>query len=338
MKRSIALLTVLSFLTFSIHAQEIHSPAEIFKILEKSEVSYEMGILEETIPAPDRSSNVITNDYYQKKSEDGIEIKRYNIGKGTAKILADAEKSFIEGKYENALKSYEEAYNSDKTYYKLITYMGQMHGTLKRWDKAEEMYKLAIEKNYIDYMAHWFLADLYLDSKRKKEALREITIAQVLNRNNPRLKSSFDIIYKANKLKTPNWVFNPQYKMDSIAPKKVKLEVNEDWMAYALPKALWKYEPGYSESMGQPDGSYTILEERESLIGLIVLLDKKKKKKKMAPAMKVLEKSLDEKFITEYILYEIMLPQYPMLASQLPKELLERTADYVLKMRGEKKK
>lgn len=331
-KNSLLLLLLLS-LQALVFAQEIHTPAEILKILEESELTYMIEQLKEQIEPVDRSDDVNLNNFYRKEGKGEITSHKYVLKEEAEAYASKAEEYFRKGKVKQAREMYLKVLEEDPEYYKVITYIGQTHGIEKDFDKAIKWYKKAIKSNYIDYMAHWFLADAYKEKGRLNDAVKEITIALVLNRNNPRIQKSFNMIYESKKLKTPEWAFTPQMKLDSVGPNKVTLAYGGDWLGYALAKAVWKFEPGYRASMGVKKNTFSTTEEREALAGLVVTFDKKKLKKN--PEFKALKNAIDNKMINEYIFYEILLPQFPFVAYQLPAEFIEEIAQYVLKVRGE---
>lgn len=330
MKKSITFLFIaIASISFG---QKLHSPAEIFVIIEKSEITYELGILENEIPIPDRSGNLNFNEFYRVINEDEIATSPYEISDETKGYLKEAEKFYASNDYVLARGMYMKALESDPTYFKMMTYIGQMYEAQDDTEKAIEWYLKAIENNYIDYMAHWFLADNYLIIGELDKAVEEITIAMIFNRNNPRLLGSFNNIYKQKKFKSSDWVFNPQIELDSIADQEYKVGFGEDWLGYALVKALWQFEPGYSESMGVPKGSYSTVQDKEAIVSLLSTLSKKKKKK--VPEFKGLNLALENGMINEFILFEIVLPNSPFVSYQLPEETILRIRDYVIQVRG----
>lgn len=314
----------------NVFGQEIHAPDEIFKIMEKSAITYELRELEDEILPPDRTGNLNYNHFYRVIDEGQILTFRYEADSVVQELLRRAEAFFKEREFQAAREMYLEVLEADSTYYEVMTYIGQTHGIDGDFDKAIEWYKETIRKNYIDYMAHWFLADAYKSQGELDKAVDEITIAMILNRNNPRIKKSFNEIYRLKKLNTDDW--NPQMRIDSIGANKVSIAFDADWLGYALVKALWRYEPGYKESMGVSDGSFSTIEEKESFVSLMTGLDKKTIKKN--PEFKALKSSLDKEMIDEYIFYEIVLPEHPFVAYQLPEEFIDQIKDYVISIRG----
>ena len=63
----------------------------------------------------------------------------------------------------------------------------------------------------------------------------------------------------------------------------------------------------------------------------------KKSTIKKNPEFKALKLALDKQMIDEYIFYEVLLPQYPFVAYQLPEEFVNGIKDYVLQVRGKMK-
>ncbi|MFZ2898687.1 MAG: tetratricopeptide repeat protein [Saprospiraceae bacterium] len=328
------LLTLLCYLSGA--AQKIHSPQEIVSILENSSIAYELNMLEEEIPAPDRSGNVILHDFYREMRNGELFTISYKISSKGVPLLEAAEKAFGQGDFVQARSFYEQVLQTDPDFHKVRTYIGQTYGIEGDFKKAIKWYQGAIEKNYIDYMAHWFLADAYLKNRKIDNAVDHITIAYILNRNNPRIRTSLDNIYKEKGLSQDDWHFNPQMKIDSTSEQSVAIQFHPDWLGYALVKALWRYEPGYAASQGQvKDEFFSMFQEREALAALITSIDEEKIK--YYPELDALMTALKMDMTEEYIIFEILLPQYPDVANQLPEEVISRVLTYVLKVRGKAK-
>ncbi|WP_010662285.1 tetratricopeptide repeat protein [Marinilabilia salmonicolor] len=327
------ILLLAGFLSLS--AQEIHSPAEIFEIMEKSPITYELNELEDEILPPDRTDNLNFNSYYRVIEDGQIFTYRYQVDSIAQEYLKSAEKFFEDRMFSAAKEMYIEALRSDSTSYWVMTYIGQMCGIEGDFDQAIDWYKKAISLNFIDYMAHWFLADAYKEQGKMDEAVDEITIAMILNRNNPRIKESFNDIYRRKKLELSDWTFTPQMQLDSIGKNKVGVSFDADWLGYALVKALWRYEPGYQESMGVEAGSFSTIEEKEAFVSLMTGFDRKTVKKH--PEFRALKASLDKDMIDEFIFYEIVLPEHPFVAYQLSEEFINQIKDYVIAVRGDQK-
>jgi tetratricopeptide (TPR) repeat protein len=313
-------------------SQTLHSPAEILKIMEDSKLSYEINALSKPLECIDRSNNIVDQAYYRVKNDSSITTFTYNLKPEAKPFLDKAEKHFAQRNLDSARIYYEKVLEIDPAYYKVMTYIGQMYGSTGNLDKALEWYQKTIALNYIDYLAHWLMADIYRMQGKINEAVNEITIANVLNRNNPRLKKLQYELYDQAKLKTDDWCFNPQMEISSEG-SKVKVAFDEVWIGYALPKAIWKYEPGYKESMGVKKDQYSTLEDKECLLNLLIALKNSKTNTKKYPDITNLKKAVDKGFINEYIIYEIVLPEKPFAASQLSEETINKIKDYILSVR-----
>ncbi len=335
MKKIFLLFGFINLLFLYSIGQDLHMPDEILKIMEKSIVTYEIKILEQDILPIDRSEKLNYNFFYRVEKGNKISTFEFVIDSNATGFLHKAETFFAEKKYVSAREMYLKALEVDPKYYTAMTYVGQTYGIEKNYKKAIEWYKKTIQLNFIDYMAHWFLADIYKSQGEIDKAVDEITIAMVLNRNNPRIKKAMEDIYKLKKLKTEDWVFNPQMKIDSTGINKVKIEYKGDWLGYALVKAVWEFEPGYKKSMGVEKGTISTIEEKECFVSLMGSFDKKKIKKN--PEFNALQLALDNEMIDEYIFFEIVLPEYPFAAYQLTEEFVNDIKNYVIQVRGLKK-
>lgn len=335
MKNFFLLIFLAALYAFPVFAQKIHSPQEIVDILEKSPVDYELHMLEEEMPAPDRSENVVLHNYYRVERDGELLTFSYEISPEGASYLEAAEKFFGEKNYAEARALYEKVLESDPGFHKARTYIGQTWGIEGDFKKAIKWYEGAIELNYIDYMAHWFLADALLKAKKIDKAVDEITIAYILNRNNPRIRASLDKIYGEKGLSREDWHFNPQVDMEPTSDTSVAIYFHPDWLGYALVKALWRFEPGYRQSMGfDKDEFFSLLEEREALAAQMSATDEEKIKS--YPELEALRDAATLDLVEEFILFEILLPQYPQVANQFPEEMIGSIADYVLRVRGKR--
>jgi len=334
--KKILILVLVSFGLTPVFSQNFHTLDTIYEIIEKSELVYEMHQLEEAINPKDRSDNLNFNNYFRTESEEGLKLNEYTISVEGQEYYEKAEDHFRNGEIEEARNMYLKVLESNPEYYRVITYVGQTYGIQKDWEKAKEWYQKVIDNNYIDYMAHWFLADVFKELGDKDAAVKEITIAQVLNRNNPRVAASLKNIYKMRKLEYDDWVFTPQMKVVHSKKNTIELYYDEAWIGYCLVKAVWEFEPGYREYMGAGEERYTIIEEKEAVINLYIGASLEKKNYKKQP-FKALKKAIDSDMLDEFIIYEVMLLDYPSIAYNLPNELINIIADYVIRVRGGKK-
>lgn len=332
MKFRLLLLAVLLIVGTALSAQKLHNLREIMDIMTASDVTYSIATVDFSDSVYDYTKNLLGNNVYRTKGSNGMEIKEYELEGQAAELFDEAENFFQKQNYSSARSRYQKVLELNPTCYKVISYIGDTYFHEGDLQKAREWYKKAIDKNYIDYLAHWFYADACLGLGDKQTALREITIAKVLNRNNPRLTKKLQQIYKLNKLDYKDWYFTPKYALEKSYDAKrdtdvVKVSYGDFWLGYALVQAVWHYEPGYAESM---DNSF-LLQSKEAVAAVALSTDKKAQKKDIA--LRALDKALSEGSFEAYVLYEDILPQNPRVCWYLDEEAVEKLADYVLKVR-----
>ena len=335
MKKVTSLLAFLSFLSIGF-TQQIHSPAEIFKLLSDSKLSYDIKSLNKSIDCKDYSDKLNYNNCYRVSTDSGLITYKFSINEAAKPFFDKAENFFNSKQPDSALYYYKLTLKWDSSQYNVMTYIGQIYDLLKDQKNAIIWYKKAISKNYIDYMAHWFLADDYLEINDRKNAVDEIVIAQILNRNNPRIKRSMISIFNKVKRNTEDWSFCPQMELTKSSDHKISVAITDKWVGYAMAKALWTYEPGYKESMGVTPGQYSTLEDKECLISLLASIENAKVNIKDDAQLLILKDAAEKKHLEDYILYEIVLPQTPFVAFQLPEQTILSIKDYILTVRNKK--
>ena len=328
------LLSVIFLLATTGFAQKIHSPAEILRMMSDSKLSYELKELGKEIPCPDLSQKLNYHDSYRVTTDSTTTTYGFKFSKESKPLYDKAEKFFSAHQSDSALVYYLKTIQTDSTLSNVMTYVGQIYEGKEERTKAIEWYRKAIQRNYIDYMAHWFLADNLLTIDSTKAAVEEIVIAQILNRNNPRIKKSLATIFEHAFLNTTDWCFNPQVELVKTAEGKISLAMTDKWVGYAMAKALWMYEPGYRESMGVAEGRYSTIEDKECLISLLSGLENAKTDISKERQLVILRAAADNNYLQEYILYEIVLPKTPFVAYQLSEKTILGIKDYILKFRN----
>ncbi|MEA4982704.1 MAG: hypothetical protein VB066_08295 [Paludibacter sp.] len=330
------LLLILTCITHAVAQQKLHTPAEILKMMSDSKLMYEVKMLDKPVTCPDYSNKLNSQDSYRVYTDSGFYTSRYEINDKARPLLDQAEAYFKSNNRYSALMYYRMALEADSTQYYILTYIGQMYDGQRDYTNSIEWYKKAISKNYIDYMAHWFLADAYFAIGEVDSAVDEIVIARILNRNNPRLADSMNRIFKKAKRNTNDWCFNPQIAINKGEGNRVIVEMSADWTAYAMAKALWNFEPGYKESMGVAPDNYSTIEEKECLFALLVGMENAKTSVKNNPQLMILKKATDNNHLEDYMLYEVFLPRSPQVAYQLSEQAIQSIKNYVLNVRNTK--
>lgn len=317
----ICALVALSF------AKDENPLQEAMEIIKESKTLYSLKYLDKPIPVPDRS-RLINYPVYREKKGDSYDVKAIKATGEAKKLLDKAENYFGSHQYAKARDAYTLALQEDPKLYSAITYIGQTYGIEKNWDKAELWYKKAIEANYVDFLAHWLLADVYKIKGQKEKALDEISIAKVLNRNNPRLEALRKEIYGLNGLNIKNWTINPQVRMsrDSVTGN-VNIVADSIWSYYAFVQAAWFYEPVYkakAKKYSMPQAMY-----RECLMGFLPFIGDKALVDSV-DVLKRLVKVIEADKLDEFVFYDMLLLDYPTASFQLDKKQIEGLKDYLI--------
>ena len=322
---------------YSVSAQNIHSMREIIQTMDDSKITYS---LQTGNPSPtDYSELVLTNDFYQTEIDGSTHaVTRYEPNDSAMFYMEQAESFFEKNDFNQARNYYMKTLKVFPSYYKVWVYIGDTYYHQNSYSDALSWYQKAIDSNYLDYLAHWACANAYVHLGQPDKALKEITIAKVLNRNNPRLTTQLIRIYGLNKKNYTDWYFTPIYDLsedyDTESDEEtVRIVYKDYWMTYAMAKAVWKYEPGYAEAMG----NNLVLGEKEAVFAYWVIASSNKAAKKTLPA-KVLKLALDNSCYDAYVIYEALLPENPSIALYLGEEGIGMIADYILDVRSKVKK
>ena len=302
-------------------ASKLHDPRELFDLMEKSSIVYELD-LDEGLPAPARGpGRVLSDDLVLKKEAGGTSLATYEPPAEAAGILEAAGKALDKQDYDQALALYERLRTIAPDYHRALTLIGEVQHARGDHEKAIASFERAIEANFADYAARWRMADSEWKLGRKSEAMRSITAAHLLNVNHEPLRKA--LLEYRSRIGRPwkDWEYAPRYRL-SRDGKKVKVKFAEDWMGYAIAKAIWKYEPGYAESMEGPDykdRAISMLEEKEALLGALAT------NKKLANVSLIIE----DGYVDEFIVYEVLARKVPGALVLLPPEYFDRLVRYV---------
>lgn len=336
MKKSVIFFFFLvTTIGLSAQSPNIHTPSQIIQIIEDSPVTY--SLKSGHFSPADFSQKVLRTTFYRIQNDSAYEVKQFEP-EGKAKELFDnAEKLFSDRDFSGARKAYQEALSVDPKLYIAITYIGETYLYEKDYTSAVLWFEQAIEANYIDYLAHWGLAHACLYTGELKRALKEITITKILDRNNQNVNKMLNDIYKWNKVNYVDWYLAPLFSISTEYDEEkekniVKIQYDENWLAYALVYAVWKYEPDYAESMGNSQ----FLREKEAIFCTYVSYSKKQLKN--SPAIRMFEIAANGGALDPYIIYDGFLPYDPTIALYLEKKDIESIVDYVINIRSKIKK
>ncbi len=324
-------------------AQRYHTPAEVLRIMTDSKMSYVMDAKESVEIETVKASVELPHGLFLKHSVDGAsELCSYDAEYAQIPdyqtVLAAAERAFQNDSMTFARDQYLRVLKIAPLHSQVMTFIGQTYENEQDYSSAKDWYQKAIETNFYDYAAHWFLADNLSVTGRHDEALKEILLARVLNRTNPRLSEAVDRILKESKLSFVDWTFKPRYELKDLDGHRISIKYDTqhpEWMPYAFCKALWAFEPGYRDSMISTSHEHPFLiEEKECVANILIGLQNSGKKVK-DPSLQAARRALDEKVFAAYLLFDVILQSHPDFVFLLTQSNLESVTSYVLEYRTE---
>ncbi|HEU4402424.1 MAG TPA: tetratricopeptide repeat protein [Candidatus Polarisedimenticolia bacterium] len=300
---------------------ELHSFDELMKVMEKSSLTYLLDI-DDNLPAPAIDKpRVLSANQLLTESDGHLTLTEASISKEANEVLKTAEEAFENEKFDTALELYKKVQEIAPDYSHLLTLVGDVYYRQGEYGKARDCFRQAIDRNFADYDAHWFLADAAWKVDDKSEAMQELTIAHILNVNHETLKKG--LLTRRDSIRRPwkAWDYAPRYTL-SRDGKQVKVTAQEDWLGYAVAKAIWIYEPGYAEKIAgeeRRENVISFLEEKEALLGALGTNKK----------LKQVERIIDDGYVDELIYYEIVARQAPEALVLLPRDTFMRLVHYV---------
>ncbi len=304
----------------------LHTPQEIVKLLDQSVLSYELGVM------PDSEAAALERSVDRPVLTPGLAIIT-DSGRSAAlpqtvpdslhNILTTAEDRYKSGAYAEALTLYRTLLEQAPSYYQAYVLIGDAFFAQKQFDSAASYFQIAIEKNFVDYQAHWFLADAQWERGDTAAAVKEMTIAHLLNVNHSEMRKKL----KSYRLAVGRpWIertFRPVYRL-SKEGNKVSISVPSKWLGYALTKALWRYEPGYSEKMVGGVVDTLLVYTKEEFEAITCTISNNDSLKYIVD---VAQSGLMEAFLD----YEIVAPSHPLVMLGLSKHNFDRVVEYVNK-------
>nr|MBN2276973.1 hypothetical protein [candidate division Zixibacteria bacterium] len=299
-----------------------HAPDEIIRIPENSKLAYQIEAPEDTTVTKTAQKHEVFKDiYYIDQSGGNRRILMYMLSDSASNMLHWSEVMFSDKDYAGALTEYRNIAAIEPDFHHIMTLIGDAYFMMEQCDSSIYYFRTAINRNFIDFDAHWFLADALIKTGQPEEAVKEITIAHILN-------VYHEDIYKIMKQFRDNvgrpwkeWSFDPVYQLNEEGGT-VHVRVREPWIGYAMVKAIWKYEPGYAEQMGienHSDSAVYATEESEAILSYFA----------QNPGDDNLKRIISDGFLEEFIKYEIALRKLPRTGMLFSEAEFRRMIEYL---------
>jgi tetratricopeptide (TPR) repeat protein len=310
----------------------LHTPQQIIQLIERSCIKYVID--------PFVDSNLVKNQKNRKRpnrppewyvflDSNGPVIPSYELSDNTRNLMDSGLLYNNKKEYELALKFFKQINVTNIFQCQVTILIGNSFHYMRQFDSAISFYRKTIELNFIDYEAHRYYGDDLWEIGQKDSALKELTIAHILNINDEGIFEQMKYLREQLGRPWKEWSYEPKYEIsvDSTNLNSVKVKAVSPWLGYALAKALWRYEIGYSLKMiGREKDQliYCPLEEKEALICTLPIMEKDS-----LPEAEIISQIIDSGFVDEFLLYEVAGPYYPEVIAKLDKKALWRIAEYV---------
>ncbi len=234
----------------------------------------------------------------------------------------EAEKAWSEKRFDDAIAAYKKAATMDPEFSTIYCNLGDAYYGKGDMAGAKIYFEKAISVNFIDYQAHWFLADTLAALGDLKGAVREMTLAHVLNPCHAEIRRSLHGDRERSGRPFNDWTFIPQCRVTKNNGK-ILIEAKPDWVSYGLVRSIYLSQTqvgGRSMSITGPRGEST---------RLITEIDSIKALDTAKPEFKLIGKIIKAGYLEEFIYYEILTRAHPEEMLVLGEKKIRRIADYV---------
>ncbi len=321
-------------------------PADIIKVMAESSTAYVVNSLDKLKPEEARNlagllfpprCPPISNPRVER-TEGRASVQEYQFKSGAAKLMARAETSFSEKKYEKARKIYEQALQADPDHYLAIAYIGDCYLFTGQVEKALSEYDKAILKNPHDHRLFYFRGNALLRLGRLEEA-RQCYIHALMLR--PRYSYVLQVVNLPQNPLSMN-IRESIFKPPVLVRKEgaaVAIYVDADkprahWVAYANAKAVWLGEPSHRQEVtGKTDSVWSTTEERECLANLMAVYADSVNEKIIQPEpdLEILKQIVDNGDLECFLLYEACSRICPWSMLMMPEEIQKKVEQYIQK-------
>ena len=304
----------------------LHDPSQILKLLEQSPLIYLIDEYKpDSMEMAKAETEVLSDQLFTRTTDGQTDLLQYSMADSCLQILKQGEAFYADNDLPNALLAYESVAGCEPQYHKIWTLIGDVYFSLNQDDSAIYYFKKAIDSNFVDYQAHWFLADTYWRSGKKEEAVREMTIAHLLNVNHTDIWSVLEYYRNESGRPCNKWSFDPRYEIKA-SNDTIHVYAASGWISYALVMALWEYEPGYTEKMTgseNPESLISTLKEKEAVLCYLAEnIDNKDEN------WGRIEQIIKDDLLNSFIIYEIWLKDLPAVSLLISPDSFMSLVDY----------
>lgn len=298
----------------------IHSADEIMVMMIDSKVRYSLMTGEaDSIPVDTSGPQVLPAGIFLGEN---YEFQIHTLPDSLESDFQKAEELYLSKKYLEAALAYKSVLERCSHFNYLMTFIGDSYVVAGHFDSAIVYLEKSIDSNFIDYQAHWYLANAFAHTDRYEEALQQMHLAHLLNPNHELLNGNLVNRRAENDLPPMSRAFEPKYDLRQSGDE-ILIRFDPMWLQYSLVKAIWFAEPGYRDKMVAElihPVEAIILEEKEAVFSHLSREARRELRARL----------IEDDLYDEFVIYEFLAYESPEIMLYLSPDFLNRIADYLL--------
>ncbi len=310
------------------HAQHLHTPKDIQSLMEASTNQYVI----DTVSLPQTTEKYLNLNSFAEvltlpsTVETSEKSKKYRLR---------GNKNLKKGKYNKAIKSFKKALAAEPQDKSLLNALAQAQRGKGDFQASIQSLLKITEENGVDFETHLALADNYEALAAKTEALHHISMAHLLNRNDPAILARLQNIYTRFDLHYGDWSFSPQYEI-SKSDDQIRISyASVPARTYGACKAVWLFEEGYREKMEElSNDPSSVIEEKECLLNALIGYEQMPVDRRVIPALELLREIITQEQLNDFIYYEIITRKNPKLFASFSSDQQKKLINYLLVTRN----
>lgn len=326
------------------------SPKEIQELMQNGRIFYIPTVFNED----EIDKLVLNKDKFQLVTYSPFYCMKHDLENKTSALIDYTPKGEIENlykitqelvmknEYDKAIENYNKMIALDSNWFKAWGNLGDCYYFKKEYKKAEEYLLKAIELNEIGYQEHLYLSDTYYAMGDFEKSLEYIIKAFMLNRNSLAVKKSLDRILAHFNLKYNDSRLSLNVNIEIINQDSVKIcyivskrdmETTFNLIAFIQCYAFWVMNPGNKFYEEGDDVNKLIYMYKECLVNQFLIMQNsiKEKDKKLNKAGVFIYNAINDGYLEEMVLWDIMGVKIPTLSLMMPKESKVKICEYIIK-------
>lgn len=322
-------------INIEVFSQDYHLPVEVEKKFKKSKIKYIIEYTDEKFEYLDTAKNEFSPFTFIHLKNQNNKDTTYFINIDN-KIKSNLNKAVYDVENDNTIMGRQVCkllLKENDTLYFLNHFIGLSYYYENNLDSAKFYFFNSINRNICDFYSHKYLSKIYQKEDSLETALKHIGFAHILNKKDEEIFSDFINLMSLNNKMYQSWVFNPQVRFIEKSKDTIIIRTHKEWEGYAISKALIKYEPNYTDIMGEDWYDIYLNGETESLKALIYFYNGEIANSK-TKEIKYANQIFQTGHYNNFMAYEIILNQLPWWSYTYNKSKLEDLYEYLIEDRN----